>query len=111
MPQGHHDTDRSECDGNASVRHRDTAWTHAAIGPENHAVRRRGIACASIRTAGCLPGDPGFTLRCRTDRLVFSCGNTSPGATVAVRKIAISVPEHVLAQVDAAAEERGENRS
>jgi metal-responsive CopG/Arc/MetJ family transcriptional regulator len=30
---------------------------------------------------------------------------------VAVRKIAISVPEHVLAQVDAAAAERGENRS
>ena len=27
------------------------------------------------------------------------------------RKIAISVPEHVLAQVDAAAAERGENRS
>ena len=30
---------------------------------------------------------------------------------MAVRKIAISVPEHVLAQVDAAAAERGENRS
>jgi metal-responsive CopG/Arc/MetJ family transcriptional regulator len=30
---------------------------------------------------------------------------------VAVRKIAISVPEQVLAQVDAAAAERGENRS
>jgi metal-responsive CopG/Arc/MetJ family transcriptional regulator len=30
---------------------------------------------------------------------------------VAVRKIAISVPEDVLAQVDAAAAERGENRS
>lgn len=30
---------------------------------------------------------------------------------MAVRKIAISVPENVLAQVDAAAAERGENRS
>ena len=30
---------------------------------------------------------------------------------MAVRKIAISVPEHVLAQVDEAAAERGENRS
>jgi metal-responsive CopG/Arc/MetJ family transcriptional regulator len=30
---------------------------------------------------------------------------------MAVRKIAISVPDHVLAQVDAAAAERGENRS
>lgn len=30
---------------------------------------------------------------------------------MAVRKIAISVPEHVLAQVDAVAAERGENRS
>ena len=30
---------------------------------------------------------------------------------MAVRRIAISVPEHVLAQVDAAAAERGENRS
>ena len=30
---------------------------------------------------------------------------------MAVRKIAISVPEDVLAQVDAAAAERGENRS
>jgi metal-responsive CopG/Arc/MetJ family transcriptional regulator len=30
---------------------------------------------------------------------------------VAVRKIAISVPEDVLSQVDAAAAERGENRS
>jgi metal-responsive CopG/Arc/MetJ family transcriptional regulator len=30
---------------------------------------------------------------------------------VAVRKIAISVPEHVLAQIDEAAAERGKNRS
>jgi len=30
---------------------------------------------------------------------------------MAVRKVAISVPEEVLAQVDAAAAERGENRS